>query len=111
MNNYRPINITPIISRIPEKIISDELSNYLLTEKFINDMQHGLLKNRTCMTCHFDFFNFFYSFRSQGYLVLVLCLDISKAFDMVEHQLLIVKLASYGVPNPLLAWFDSFLSN
>ena len=111
MNNYRPINITPVISRIMEKIISDELSNYLLTEQFIDDSQHGFLKNRSCMTCHFDFFNLVYSLRSQGYLVLVLYLDISKAFDMVNHQLLIGKLASYGVENPLLAWFDSFLSN
>ena len=63
------------------------------------------------MTCHFDFFNLVYSLRSQGYLVLVLYLDISKAFDMVNHQLLIGKLASYGVENPLLAWFDSFLSD
>ncbi|CAH8291243.1 unnamed protein product, partial [Schistosoma rodhaini] len=63
------------------------------------------------MTCHFDFFNLVYSLRSQGYLVLVLYLDISKAFDMVNHQLLIGKLASYGVENPLLAWLDSFLSN
>ncbi|CAH8514040.1 unnamed protein product, partial [Schistosoma rodhaini] len=63
------------------------------------------------MTCHYDFFNLVYSLRSQGYLVLVLYLDISKAFDMVSHQLLIGKFASYGVQNPLLAWFDSFPSN
>ncbi|CAI2727681.1 unnamed protein product [Schistosoma spindalis] len=111
MNNYRPINITPVISRIMEKIVSDELSNYLLAGNFINDTQHGFLKNRSCMTCHFDFFNLVYSLRSQGYLVLVLYLDISKAFDMVNHQLLIGKLASYGVQNPLLDWIESFLSN
>ncbi|CAH8679512.1 unnamed protein product [Schistosoma haematobium] len=110
MNNYRPINITPVISRIMEKIISDELSKFLLAGKFINDTQHGFLKNRSCTTCHFDF-NLVYSLRSQGYLVLVLYLDISKAFGMVSNQLLIGKLASYGVRNPLLAWLDSFISN
>ncbi|CAH8655023.1 unnamed protein product [Schistosoma bovis] len=97
MNNYRPINITPVVSRIMEKIISDELSNYLLAEKFINDTEHGFLKNLSCMTCHSDLFNLVYSLSSQGYLVLVLYLDISKAFDMVSHQLLIGKLASYRV--------------
>ncbi|KAH9587323.1 hypothetical protein MS3_00005104 [Schistosoma haematobium] len=111
MNKYRPINITPVISRIMEIIISDELSNYFLAGKFINDTQHGLLKSRSCMTRHFDFFNLVYPLRNKGYLVLVLHLDISKAFDMVSYQLLIGKLASNGVQNPLLAWFDSFLGN
>ncbi|VDP61489.1 unnamed protein product [Schistosoma curassoni] len=111
MNNYRPIKITPVISRIMEKIISDELSNYLLAGKLIDDTQHGFLKNRACMTCHFDPFNLVYSLRSQRFLVLALYLDISKAFDMVSHQLPTGKLASYGVQNPLLAWLDPFLIN
>ena len=57
INIYWSIYITPVISRIMEKLISDELSNYLLTEKINNDTQHGCLKNRSCMTCLFDFFN------------------------------------------------------
>ncbi|KAK4470029.1 hypothetical protein MN116_000061 [Schistosoma mekongi] len=111
LHNYRPINITPVISRIMEKIVCDQMSDYLLSEKLIFNSQHGFLKTRSCMTCHFEFFNLVFTKRSLGHLVLVLYLDISKAFDMVNHKLLVGKLSSYGIRNPLLAWLNSFLSN
>ncbi|KAK4474315.1 hypothetical protein MN116_000400, partial [Schistosoma mekongi] len=104
-------NITPVISRIMEKIVCDQMSDCLLSEKLIFNSQHGFLKTRSCMTCHFEFFNLVFTKRSLGHLVLVLYLDISKAFDMVNHKLLVGKLSSYGIRNPLLAWLNSFLSN
>ncbi|TNN04823.1 putative RNA-directed DNA polymerase from transposon X-element, partial [Schistosoma japonicum] len=107
LHNYRPINITPVISRIMENIVCDKISDRLLIFNF----QHGFLKTRSCMTCHFEFFNLIFTERSLGHLVLVLYLDISKAFDMVNHRLLMSKHFSYGVKNPLLAWLNSFLSH
>ncbi|KAK4472145.1 hypothetical protein MN116_000443 [Schistosoma mekongi] len=85
--------------------------DYLFSGKLIFNSQHGFLKTRSCMTCHFEFFNLVFTKRSLGRLVLVLHLDISKAFDMVNHKLLVGKLSSYGIRNPLLAWLSSFLSN
>ncbi|TNN10194.1 putative RNA-directed DNA polymerase from transposon X-element, partial [Schistosoma japonicum] len=111
LHNYRPINITPVISRIMEKIVCDKISDHLLSEKLISNFQHGLLKTRSCMTCHFEFLNLIFTERSLGHLVLVLYLDISKAFDMVNHRLLMGELSSYGIKNPLLAWLNSFLSH
>ncbi|KAK4474334.1 hypothetical protein MN116_000480, partial [Schistosoma mekongi] len=111
LHNYRPINITPVISRIMEKIVCYQMSDYFLSEKLIFNSQHGFLKTRSCMACHFEFFNLVFTKRSLGHLVLVLYLDISKAFDMVNHKLLVGKLSSYGIRNPLLAWLNSFLSN
>lgn len=63
------------------------------------------------MTYHLNFFNFVFTQRNREYLVLVLYSDIYKAFDMFNHQLLIGKVASYGVQNPLFAWFSSVLSH
>lgn len=63
------------------------------------------------MTCHFDFFNFVISQYNQRYLVLMVYFNISKAFDMANHQLLIDKLSFYGVQKHLFALFDSFRSH
>nr|CAH8852593.1 unnamed protein product [Trichobilharzia regenti] len=111
VRNYRPINITPVISRIMEKVVKDQLSDYLIREDLVTRSQHGFLKNRSCVTCHFDFFNCITSSREARELVLVLYFDISRAFDMVSHSILFEKLYSCGIRNPLLNWLKSFLSN
>lgn len=56
-----------------------------------------------------DFFNVVFTQRSRGYLVLVPYLKVPQDFEMVNHQLLINTLSSYGLKEPLLAWIDSFL--
>nr|CAH8832437.1 unnamed protein product [Trichobilharzia regenti]CAH8838028.1 unnamed protein product [Trichobilharzia regenti]CAH8850437.1 unnamed protein product [Trichobilharzia regenti]CAH8867144.1 unnamed protein product [Trichobilharzia regenti] len=111
VRNYRPINITPVISRIMEKVVKDQLSDYLIREDLVTRSQHGFLKNRSCVTCHFDFFNCITSSREARKLVVVLYFDISRAFDMVSHSILFEKLYSCGIRNPLLNWLKSFLSN
>ncbi|CAH8875965.1 unnamed protein product [Trichobilharzia szidati] len=63
------------------------------------------------MTCHLDFFNCITSSRDKQQLVLVMYFDISKAFDRVDHLLLINKLNSLGIRDPLLGWIESFLNN
>lgn len=63
------------------------------------------------MTYYLGFISLVYSLHNQGVLVLVLYLNLPKAFDMVNHQLLVDKLTSNCVQHPLLAWFDSFLDN
>ena len=111
VRNYRPINITPVISRVMEKVVKDQLSDYLLGEDLISKSQHGFLKNRSCVTCHFDFFNCITSCRDARKLVIVLYFDISRAFDMVSHSILFEKLYSCGICDPLLSWLKSFLSD
>ncbi|CAH8872917.1 unnamed protein product [Trichobilharzia szidati] len=111
VNNYRPINITPIVSRIIERIVKDDILKHMLSCNILSPNQHGFLKSRSCMTCHVDFFNYITSSRDKQQLVLVIYFDISKAFDRVDHLLLINKLNSLGISNPLLGWIESFLNN
>nr|CAH8820128.1 unnamed protein product [Trichobilharzia regenti] len=107
--NYRPINITPVISRIMEKVIKDQMSDYFLKHKLINLSQHGFLKKRSCVTCHIDFFNEVTYRRDRRELVIILYFDIRKAFDRVPHSLLVGRLCSLGIRNPLYNWIKSFL--
>ena len=83
----------------------------MLACDIISPNQHGFLKSRSCMTCHLDFFNYVTSSRDKQQLVLVIYFDISKAFDRVDHLLLINKLHTLGIRDPLLGWLKSFLNN
>ena len=110
VKNYRPINHTPISSRIFEKIIKKHLFDFLMSKGIINTAQHGFINKRSCVTCHLDFFDFITSSADRGLSIIVVYLDMNKAFDRVPHHRLLVKLRSLGVGGTLLRWFSSFLS-
>ncbi|MBM6549285.1 RNA-directed DNA polymerase [Streptococcus dysgalactiae subsp. equisimilis] len=110
-NNYRPINTTPIVSRLFEKLVKKPLVGYLLTNNLINDKQHGFLQSRSCNSCHFDFFNLFTKAADKGHSVIIVYLDMTKAFDRVPHGKLLGKLKSIGIIDPLLSWFASYLTS
>ncbi|KAK4474235.1 hypothetical protein MN116_000174 [Schistosoma mekongi] len=110
IENYRPINTTSVLSRIMEKVIHKQLSSFLLSENLINPSQHGFMEKRSCATCHLKFFDYITLGRDKGFSTIVLYFDFSKAFDCVPHNLLLSKLHSHGIRNPLLSWFKSFLT-
>ena len=111
VSNYRPINHTPVLSRIMEKIVKDNIISYLLSLSLINHNQHGFLRSRSCMTCQYDFLNLVTDSAESGKSLVVLYLDLSKAFDRVPHPHLLTKLRSFGIVDPLLSWFSSYLSH
>ena len=108
--NYRPINVTSILSRIMEKILKTHMFNFFLTENVLSPSQHGFLSKRSCATCQVDFLDHITSLRDKGYSAAVLYFDFSKAFDTVSHPRLLHKLEKYGIRDPVLKWISSFLS-
>ncbi|KAK4470035.1 hypothetical protein MN116_000068 [Schistosoma mekongi] len=87
-SNCKPINTTSVLSRIMEKIIKNSTSEYLLAQNQISKSQHSFIRNRSCSTCHLDFFNYITSCRDLRKIVLVLYFDISQDFDKVSHSIL-----------------------
>ncbi|MBM6549270.1 reverse transcriptase family protein [Streptococcus dysgalactiae] len=110
LTNYRPINHTPIISRIMERIIKRQLTHFLVSHDLISRVQHGFLKSRSCLTCQFDFLNLITKDADTGHALVVIFLDMSKAFDRVPHTRLLAKIRTYGIIDPLLSWLSSYLS-
>ena len=110
VQNYRPINHTPISSRIFEKIIKKCLLDFLGSKDILNTAQHGFISKRSCATCHLDFFDFITSSVDKGLSIIVVYLDMNKAFDRVPHHRLLMKLRSIGMGGNLIRWFSSFLS-
>ncbi|MBM6549269.1 RNA-directed DNA polymerase [Streptococcus dysgalactiae subsp. equisimilis] len=109
-NNYRPINHTPVVSRLMERIIKEQVAEFLLSNDLLDKRQHGFLKSRSCVTCQFDFMNLITSIADSGKAFIVIYLDMTKAFDRVPHTRLLSKLRSYGISEPLLSWIRSYLS-
>ena len=108
IENYRPINHTSIILRIMERIIKSSLIDFYTHKHFFDINQHGFINSRSCTTCHYDFLNYVTSSIDSGKALVVVYLDLQKAFDKVPHSLLLHKLHSSGIGSPLLEWFSSY---
>ena len=106
--NYRPISKISIIPKIFTKIINDKL--FPILKNIIINEQHGFLTKRSTITNLATFKQtIFESFSINAQTDLVYT-DFKKAFDRIDHNLLISKLKGYGIQDPLLSWFSSFLT-
>lgn len=109
ISNYRPISKISIIPKLFSQLISFKLSR--LCSSFLTSKQYGFVPNRsTCNNLSITKNIITQSFELNAQTDIVYT-DFSKAFDRVNHQILVKKLQSFGFSGSLLLWFQSFLSN
>lgn len=109
-NNYRPISLTSCVCKLMERFIHDWLIEFLNAFAPLNSSQHGFQRSQSCTTQLLEYVNDLTLALDGGLCVDVVYLDFSKAFDKVNHNLLIAKLADRAVPQRLIAWIQSFLT-
>ena len=109
--NYRPISILSAISKIFEKLVFEQLSRYLTTNKILTDYQSGFRKGFSTCFSLLRTTNEWLVNMDKGLINGVVFLDVKKAFDTVDHDILIKKLEFYGIKNNTLRWFISYLSH
>ncbi|CAH8546386.1 unnamed protein product [Dicrocoelium dendriticum] len=107
--NYRPVTLLPVLSKVMEAIVADVLTAYLEESAFLAHEQHGFRRNRSCTTNLMLARSSWTKLIDSGAGVDVVYLDFSKAFDRLDHGILICKLQSFGIGDPLLGWITSFL--
>ncbi len=108
-NNYRPISLLPIISKITERIVHDQVYAFLRSNRFFNEAQSGFRKGHSAITCLLDFLDGIHDDIERGVVSGVLFLDLRKAFNSVNHYILLRKLRSAGLTEFTVNWFASYL--
>lgn len=109
IENYRPISLLSSFSKFFEKAIYNRIINFFQSCKLFNSFQHGFLANKSIETAVFSFTEEVLDALERGELACGLFLDLSKAFDSLNHNLLLDKLYRYGVRGVALAWLRSYL--
>ena len=110
-DNYRPISLLPIISKVFEKVVFIQLYDYLVKNKLLYDSQYGFRKFHSTELAALEFSDKIMLNLDEGKTPIAIFLDLSKAFDTIDHSILINKLKYYGVRGMSLFWFKSYLSN
>ena len=109
--NYRPISLLNFFSKIIEKIINDKLHSYLNKYQIISTHQHGFCRGRSVDTAIYDYTSNIHNCIDRRAPCVGLFVDLSKAFDTVNHSLLLRKMERYGIAGVVLDLFRSYLSH
>ena len=110
-DNYRPVSLTSVISKVMESIIRDAMLDHLMKHDILADPQHGFVPGRDCMTQLLLCLDEWTQMIEDNKAFDVIYTDFAKAFDSVAHQRLLVKLQNYGIGGDVLNWIRSFLCN
>ena len=109
--NYRPIALTSHLIKTFEKVIRNNMVKFLENSGAMNINQHGFRNGRSCLSQLLAHYDFILSKLETGQNVDVIYLDFAKAFDKVDHGVLLHKLNSLGIKGKLGKWIYSFLTN
>ena len=110
INNYRPISILAVVSKILEKHVSSTFYTLLNENNLLNPKQSGFRTQHSCQTALTLMTEEWLNAMHKGELTDVLLIDLCKAFDLVDHSLLLRKLKIYRCSENALTWFTSYLS-
>lgn len=109
--NYRPISVLPCFSKLLERIMYNRLYGYLKNHNFLFSKQFGFQPNHSTEHALIEFTQKILQSFDENHYSLSIFIDLSKAFDTVNHDILLEKLYLYGIRENNLKWFKSYLSN
>ncbi len=110
--NYRPISNLPFMSTNLEKVVSSQLCSFLLKDYIYEKFQSGFRPRHSTETALVQITNDLLLVSDQGRISLLVLLDLSAAFDTIDHDILIDRLQNYtGIQGQALRWFRSYLSD
>ena len=111
LKNYRPVSTLPIFGKIFEKMIHSRLYNFFVSQGILYDKQFGFRKSHSTNHALNYSISHIKSELKKSNHVLGIFIDLSKAFDTIDHGILIKKLEHYGVRGSILSLLTSYLQN
>ena len=106
LNNYRPISVIPVVSRVFEKIVYDQLYQYLNDNKLLSSCQSGFRSLHSTLTALLEATNSWSVNIDNGFLNGVVFIDLRKAFDTIDHEIILRKLSYFGAGQATIKWFQ-----
>ena len=111
ISNYRPISLISNIAKIFEKILYNRLYSFLEKHQILSEHQYGFVKNKGTADALNYITHKIYQNLDKSKRIIATFLDLAKAFDTVNHDILLSKLERYGIRGKVLLLFKSYLSN
>ena len=109
--NYRPISLLPVILKVLEHIIYKRTYNFLVNNSLLYTSQYGFRKYHSCEHAIQELVGSILKGNERNKHTAAIFLDLSKAFDTLNHEVLLCKLERYGIRGIALKWFHSYMSN
>ena len=109
--NYRPISILPIISKLFEKLVNNRIVNFLERNEILYNHQYGFRHGYNTKLSLINLINQITKYTDEGRITVGVFIDFAKAFDTINHTILLKKLEHYGIRGIALEWFRNYLKN
>jgi len=109
--NYRPVSLTSHVVKLYERFVRKAMVNYIEDNNILSSKQHGFRSGKSCLTQLLNHFDEILLGLLNNKDTDAIYLDYAKAFDKVDHRLLLLKLRRYGFGESLIKWIESFLTD
>jgi hypothetical protein len=109
--NYRPVSLLSSFSKHLEKVVLKRTNSFVQINNLFYKSQYGFRQNRSTINAISEFINYTSESLDKKESTLSVFLDLSKAFDTIDHNILLKKLEFYGIRGTPLKWFENYLQN
>ena len=112
LKNYRPISNLSFMSKVLEKVVLSQILQHINCNKLLSDFQSAYRPHHSTETALLKVTNDLLSAMDDGKISVLVLLDLSAAFDTIDHEILLHRLHNvFGFEDTVLSWFQSYLEN
>ena len=110
LTNYRPISVLTFFAKVLEKIVYNKVMDFISENNVLYYHRYGFRKGRSTQQAIIILVDRITKSQDIGDIVIALFIDLKKAFDTIDHRILLRKFNSDGIRSSMLKWFESYLT-